>query len=437
MMEPVVSTEPRLLVITDLDRLGPIVRDCFAPNRIVGVRNYLAGIVEIARAPTRAILVGFDPACRKPEAAIAAMKSVAGDAPVVFCCEPAYESLGRKLLDHGADDYVIFPPEAIDLERALRVPSRKTQQRWIETPSVAPVPSAEELARLADVLPRLTGGDPSALDAMAALICTALNAGDVTIVLQGRTGRAGPSADASTRPVLVEPIVDSEQRIGQIRVGAGRCGSYTHEDTAKLRHYGVLFGRLVEGAGKAEQWRKLAETDDLTGLPNRRRLMQFLNEKVALAEKTRTTLTVLYFDIDDFKRYNDAYGHDAGDEILCDIGHLFVKCTRDSDMVSRYGGDEFVVALWDPEGPRTAGSRHPERVMQIVERFRAALKTHTFTRLGSEAIGCLTISGGIAHYPWDGRSGPELVEIADRALLQAKAAGKNRFAVLGETDSHI
>jgi diguanylate cyclase (GGDEF)-like protein len=437
MMEPVGSTEPRLLVITDLDRLGPIVRDCFAPNRIVGVRSYLSGIAEIVRAPTRAILVGFDPACRKPEAAIAAMKSVAGDAPVVFCCEPAYESLGRKLLDHGADDYVIFPPEAIDLERALRVPSRKTQQRWIETPSVAPVPTAEELARLADVLPRLTSGDPSSLDAMAALICTALNAGDVTIVLQGRTGRAGPGADASTRPVLVEPIVESEQRIGQIRVGASRSGSYTHEDTAKLRHYGVLFGRLVEGAGKAEQWRKLAETDDLTGLPNRRRLMQFLNEKVALAEKTRTTLTVLYFDIDDFKRYNDAYGHDAGDEILCDIGRLFVKCTRDSDMVSRYGGDEFVVVFWDPEGPRTAGSHHPERVMQIVERFRAALKKHTFRRLGPEATGCLTISGGIAHYPWDGRSGPELVEIADRALLQAKDGGKNRFAVLGDTEPHI
>jgi diguanylate cyclase (GGDEF)-like protein len=435
--DPVVTADPRLLVVTDLDRLGPIVRDCFAPNRIVGVRSYLAGIVEIARAPTRAILVGHDVSCRRPEAAIAAMKSVARETPVVFCCEPAYEHLGRKLLEHGADDYVIFPPEAIDLERALRIPSRNTQQRWIDTPLVAPVPTAEELARLADVLPRLTSCDPSVLDAMAALICTALNAEGVTVVLQGRTGRAGLGLDVAARPVLVEPIVESEQRIGQIRVGASRVGGFTHEDTAKLRHYGVLFGRLVEGAGRAEQWRKLAETDDLTGLPNRRRLMQFLNDKVALAEKTRTTLTVLYFDIDDFKRYNDRYGHDAGDEILCDIGHLFVKCTRDSDMVSRYGGDEFVVVFWDPEGPRTAGSQHPERVMQIVERFREALKKHTFTRLGPEATGCLTISGGIAHYPWDGRTGPELVEIADHALLQAKAAGKNRFWVIGDGDSRI
>ncbi|HVP13296.1 MAG TPA: GGDEF domain-containing protein [Phycisphaerae bacterium] len=437
MMESVATSEPRLLVVTDLDRLGPIVRDCFAPHRIVGVRSYLAGIVEIVRAPTRAILVGFDPACRRPEAAIAAMKSVAGEAPVVFCCEPPYESLGRKLLEHGADDYVIFPPEALDLERSLRIPSRHTQQRWIETPSVAPIPTAEELARLADVLPRLTAGDPSALDAMAALICTALNAETVTIVLQGRTGRAGPTTDLGARPILVEPIVESETRIGQIRVGASRGGGFTHEDSAKLRHYGVLFGRLVEGARKAEQWRRLAETDDLTGLPNRRRLMQFLNEKIALAAKTRTTLTVLYFDIDDFKRYNDRYGHDAGDEILCDIGHLFVKCTRDSDMVARYGGDEFVVVFWDPEGPRTVGSHHPERVMQIVERFRDALKKHTFNRLGSEATGCLTISGGLAHYPWDSQTGPELIEVADRALLQAKEAGKNRFWVIGDAESHI
>lgn len=429
-----VTTAPRLLVVTDLDRLGPVVRDCFAPNPIVGVRSYLAGVAEINRAPTRAVLIGYDPACRRIDAAVKAMKSVAGDTPVVFCCEPAYEQIGRRLLAHGADDYVIFPPEPIDLERALRIPSRQTQQLWIESPIIAPVPTAEELARLADLLSRLSNFDGTALDAMAALVCTAVDAEGASVSYEGRIGRSGRGEATADRPALVEPIVEGGQRVGQIRVDQSRRGGFTHEDSAKLRHYGVLLARLLESAKRSEHWRKLAQTDDLTGLPNRRRLMQFLGEKLALAEKNRWALTVLYFDIDDFKRYNDEYGHDAGDEILCDIGRLFERCTRDSDLVARYGGDEFVVVFWDPEGPRTVGSHHPERVVQVLERFRAALKKHTFSRLGAEATGCLTISGGIAHYPWDARSATELIEVADRALLQAKEAGKNRFWVIGNNE---
>ncbi len=434
MMTRDTGDEARLLVVTDLDRLGPIIRQCF-PRPIHGVHTYLDGIAQIRQAPTRAVLVGYDSTCRKPEAAIRALKAVAGDAPVVFCCDPAHEPLARRLTDHGADDYLIFPPEPAELERALGILSRLTQQRWIEAPVVAPVPSVEELARLADVLPRLVAGEAGALDAMAALVCTALNTSSATIILEGRTGRAGPIGDDPSGAVLVEPIADNEQRIGQIRVGHSRAGGFTHEDTAKLRHYGVLFARMLEGARRAGDWQRLALTDDLTSLPNRRHLLGFLQEKLDLAVKNRSTVSALIFDIDDFKRYNDAYGHDAGDEILCDIGHLFVQCSRDSDLVARYGGDEFVVVFWDPEGPRTVGSRHPQDVLDVVHRFRQALQKHTFTRLGPEATGCLTISGGIAHYPWDARTAGELIEAADQALLHAKKAGKNRFWIIGEADA--
>ncbi len=430
-----VAREGRLLVVGDLDRLGPIVRTCFAPNPISGVRGLLAGIAEIPRSPTRAILISHDPTCRNVEAAVSAVRRVAGaDVPVVYCCEPAYEHVGRHVLDHGADDYVIFPPESTDLERALRMPSRQTQRRWLETPVVVPAPTTEELARLADLLARMNSGDPKTRDAMAALVRVALDAEYAAVMIEDRVGRAGAQGTDSAEPVLSEPITRGEHRVGTIRVGRCRAGGYSHEHTAKLRHYGVLFGRLIEGARRAAHWRRLALTDDLTRLPNRRRLMRFLKEKIRWARDNKATLSVLYFDIDDFKRYNDRYGHDAGDEILTDVGQMFVQCSRKHDMVARYGGDEFVVVFWDPKGPREEGSQHPQRVIDVLQRFRASLKTHRFTRLGTEAQGCLTISGGLAQYPWQAKTGLELLEAADQALFQAKEAGKNRFRIIGTGD---
>jgi diguanylate cyclase (GGDEF)-like protein len=423
------QTDRRLLIVADLQRLGPIVADCFSPQRIEGVHTYLEAIAEIPRSPTRAVLVGFESSCRQPEAAVAAMKSVAGQTPVVFCCEPNNEGLGRRLVRHGADSYVIFPPEAVDLEEALGIPSRRTQRRWVETPIVVPAPSPEELARMADLLPRLANGATDCLDAMAALISTALNAEDAAIVLEGRTGIAGQGI---FQAVLTEPILRDALPTGQIRVGPRHTGAYTHEDTAKLRHYGVLFGRLLESAERADRLKSLAFTDDLTGLPNRRQLLEFLEEKLKLAEEAQSTVTALVFDIDDFKRYNDTYGHDAGDEILIEVGKLFVKCSRKTDLVARYGGDEFVVVFWEPEGPRTVGSQHPNAFRAVVQRFREALRGHQFSRLGPEAVGHLTISGGLAHFPWQARTALELIKAADQALLQAKQAGKNRFWVTGE-----
>lgn len=430
------NSDARVLIVHDLDRLGPIVRDCLAPRLVNGVRGYLAGIAEIPRAPTLAVLVGHDRACRNIETAISAIKAVAGhDTPVIFCCEPVYEFVGRKLLAHGADDYLIFPPERVELERVAGIAPRDVADSPEVNTAHGPIPTVEELTRLADLLPRLAKPDPKRLSAMAALVAEAVNAEWATVSADGKMGRAGRGAGSTSTPVLVEMIVDGELRVGQIRVGPKQGGeAYVESDAAKLRHYGVLLGRLLDAARRTERWRQLALTDDLTGLPNRRQLLTFLREKMALAKRDRMTLSLLVFDIDDFKRYNDQYGHDAGDEILLEVGRLFARCCRKTDMVSRYGGDEFVVVFWDPEGPRTVGSTPPRGVLQVLQRFRAALQQHTFARLGPDAVGCLTISGGLAHFPWQATSSEGLLEAADRALLQAKEAGKNRFWVIGRGD---
>jgi diguanylate cyclase (GGDEF)-like protein len=140
-------------------------------------------------------------------------------------------------------------------------------------------------------------------------------------------------------------------------------------------------------------------------------------------------VTVLVFDIDDFKRFNDAYGHGAGDEILTECVRLLSAAVRPTDKVCRIGGDEFAVIFYEPEGPREPDSRHPTSVFDVAERFQAQLRSAQFRKLRDELPGCLTISGGLATYPWDGRTAEELVERADQLALEGKKQGKNVIAI--------
>ena len=113
-------------------------------------------------------------------------------------------------------------------------------------------------------------------------------------------------------------------------------------------------------------------------------------------------------------------------------GRLFQEHCREQDVVGRYGGDEFAVVFWDPEGPRVAGSKHPEGALAVLQRFTEALRSQRFPLLGPSGVGRLTISGGLATYPWDATSREELFKKADDALLAAKRAGKNRIFLIGD-----
>ena len=98
-------------------------------------------------------------------------------------------------------------------------------------------------------------------------------------------------------------------------------------------------------------------------------------------------------------------------------------------MVARYGGDEFAVILWDAEEPRVPGSSHPTDVLAVAERFQAVIRDHDFKCLGTRAPGPVTISGGLACFPWDGKTRAELLHAADNALLSAKRGGKNHIVL--------
>ena len=166
--------------------------------------------------------------------------------------------------------------------------------------------------------------------------------------------------------------------------------------------------RLREGRRELE---RLSVTDDLTGLFNRRHLMETLANEVRRSRRLKHTFALLMADVDRFKEYNDAHGHLAGDAALTRAAAIVRESTRDVDCAARYGGEEFVVLM-----PETAA----EGGVEIAERIRA--------RLAADPVigGHLTFSIGVAAFPTDGSSPESLIANADAALYQAKHEGRNR-----------
>lgn len=197
---------------------------------------------------------------------------------------------------------------------------------------------------------------------------------------------------------------------------------------------------------KINRLEKLATEDDLTGLKNRRYLWEFAKQIIARAKKDNGRVTALVFDIDDFKHYNDVYGHAAGDEVLKQASLLMRRCCRKHDMVARLGGDEFAVVFWDdPQCPQSTdgGERrlfaadHPGEVIFIAKRFRREIEKTNLRFLGPDGRGVLTISGGLASLNRDGSTTEELFSKADQALLEAKRSGKNRIYLVGQPENDI
>lgn len=157
-----------------------------------------------------------------------------------------------------------------------------------------------------------------------------------------------------------------------------------------------------------------AQTDPLTRLFNIGYFKDVMADEINRAKRFQHMLTVTIIDLDNFKSYNDTYGHQAGDQLLIQMAHIFRKHFDTTDTIARYGGDEFIVMC--PE--MSKGD-----VAKVVDDLRHGLETYDFTR-GTEEVN-VTFSAGIASFPDDGMNTKELIKSADSALYDAKDAGKN------------
>ena len=209
-------------------------------------------------------------------------------------------------------------------------------------------------------------------------------------------------------------------------------------------HADELFGKSIEHLNsRIRELEKMVAQDDLTGLKNRRYVRQFLSQIINRTHHETPSATLLMFDIDDFKHYNDTYGHAVGDNVLKQAALIMKKCCRNHDVIGRIGGDEFAVIFWDiPSGSGTAererrqNVEHPREAFVIAERFRKEISTTEHNFLGMAGKGTLTISGGLASFPQDGTTVEEIFEQADKAMLDAKRSGKNRVYIVGKPNGN-
>jgi two-component system, cell cycle response regulator len=160
----------------------------------------------------------------------------------------------------------------------------------------------------------------------------------------------------------------------------------------------------------------LATRDPLTGLYNRRYMVDTLDRELQRALRENYPIGLIIFDIDNFKAFNDHYGHVAGDLILVEMGELLRHKTRHSDVACRYGGEEFLILM-----PNAS----PSQTFDRAETIRKQVKYIEFTHHG-EVLNSISVSAGVSGYPYHGKDVTELISAADGAMYRAKAEGRDR-----------
>jgi diguanylate cyclase (GGDEF)-like protein len=411
----------QLLVIAE-DAVRDALARALPSCEVVVARHGLDGVWKAGRGSFDGALVSLS-VQGKVLQAIRTLRQIAPKMRIVVGCHPADEPIARRAMDEGADDYVLEPLQREEVEQAFHVaPARPP----LVTGDVTG-PALREFPALSDVLRNLGDGTNATLGRLAQVLQEAFNAAGVTIDLDELSCTVGEVRE----PALEEAIVRGDELVGRVILAPPAKGAYDDDAAAQLVEHVKLIEAATSAAREREQWRTLAWTDDLSALHNRRYLEQTLDELIQRALEKRLRLTIVLFDIDDFKTYNDRFGHETGDKLIQEVAVLLKRCTRERDIIVRYGGDEFIVVFWDAEKRRVPGSEHPREAMHVATRFRRAIAEHDFECLGPDAPGPVTISGGLACFPWNGNTRAQLLAAADEALLEAKRTGKNRIRLAG------
>ena len=437
-----------VLVIGDADnQVQGALSQALPSATVTAVANYFDAIAELSANRYTTVLASAEPIERRPEAAVKTLRQLAAESRIILFGQSSLEPVSRKMLSFGSDDYIITPTSPGELGQVFGAPSLRVAPPGNGEEPLAPshplaiaglagLPLAEIV--LDAMVQHPQGGPAAAVKQINARIAPAMK-----LIYLKNGAEPADAPDGSIALTHAVRITGSDAIAGSLQLILPR-----DEDESAARHFlaqlASVIGKVATLEQRHLQLQKLAITDDLTGLYNGRYFRGFLAKVLASAQAMRFKVTLLLFDIDGFKTYNDKYGHGVGDEILRQTAKLIKRCVRDHDFVARLGGDEFAVIFVDKEPPRqprephkqqpTAQPPEPQTPKQMFRRFQKLISSaEEFPILGATGKGQLTISGAMAQYPWDAQDVDGLIEAADRELMfNAKVSGKNCLRLVGE-----
>lgn len=226
------------------------------------------------------------------------------------------------------------------------------------------------------------------------------------------------------KSLIAVPLILENEIVGIIYVDDFKTRAFKEEEVFALSLLANQAALAIKEAQLHEKIEKLAITDSLTGLYNHRFFYERLKEEIKRSRRYRLNFSVIMIDLDDFKLFNDRFGHLAGDYILREVSQKIKSSIRDTDFPARYGGEEFAIIL-----PQT----NTKEAGQVAERIRKRTE-NLILKDGELFLGQLTLSAGISTYPYHGTSETELIGAADKALYLAKKKGKNQIVVFEEAE---
>jgi len=251
-------------------------------------------------------------------------------------------------------------------------------------------------------------------------------------VAVAKSGQAAFIPDTQSHPLYADgsypdlrsiaslPLRFEDEVVGILNVGYTRAHEFDDEEVRLLSTLADSAAIMVHNAAMHDHIVKLAVTDELTGLANRRRFLEVLRSEMHRARRYERSLTLLMVDLDRLKQINDQYGHAAGDAMLRGVAQCMRSNVRDTDVPARLGGDEFAVLL--PETPGAAA-------VAIAERIRTGVENSSVVVDGVTIRGTVSV-GLVSRGPGDLHDLPSFIHLADDALYKAKTSGRNAVTAL-------
>jgi len=392
------------------------------------VSTVAEGLRRLQSQPVSAVLLDLSLPEARDLSAIEQIRQVSPGVAIMLLAASGDQGLARRAVESGATDYVVTT--ALDTRSLCQLIAMMFERRGLDEQKFLERERAEiTLNSIGDaVLTTDTLGNVTYLNAEAEALTgwtrSEAFARPLAIVFDVTDALTGQSADDPSR-LATEQNRRVRAKGNYVLVSRGGAETSIEHSAAPIhdRHGEIvgaviIFRDVIASRERRLQLLHLAEHDALTELPNRLLLSDRLARSIALARRHSRRLAVLFIDCDRFKHINDTLGHAIGDQVLRSIAKRLTACMRESDTVSRHGGDEFLILLPEVDHADDA-CLIADKIVQVVG------EPHHID--GHQLL--LTVSVGISLYPEDGQDAQSLIMHADAAMYHAKNTGRNRVGL--------